>query len=304
MNPFSVLGPYADLHRHLDGSLRLETLQDLADKLSVAVPDDLRFFQGMGLHEALSRFEVTLGVLQTPDAVKRVAGEICEDARSDNVTNLEIRFAPQLHKGAPIQTIVDAALDGIAGRAGLILCTLFGEPPETPVQLVDIAATRPGVVGLDLAGGPSGSDRWAMTDYAEAFDRARQLGIGRTVHAGEGRPPGEIRTAIEQLHAQRIGHGTTMLDDMSVVDLVLERGVTIEACPTSNMHVGAIPTVGDHPIARWLELGIEVCVCPDNTLLSDVTSSEEHRRVSEIPGIGHGEIVRVIDAGHRALFSR
>ncbi len=304
MNTSSLLGPFADLHRHLDGSLRLQTLQELAAQLSIEVPQELCFFQGMGLMEALSRFEVTLSVLQTADAVKRVAGEICEDAISDNVTNLEIRFAPQLHKGAPIETIVDAALDGIDGRAGLILCVLFGESPEVPAKLVEVASSRSGVVGLDLAGGPSGSDRWAMADYAQAFDEARQVGIGRTVHAGEGRPPEEIRTAIELLHAQRIGHGTTMLDDMSVVDLVLERDVTIEACPTSNMHVGAIATVADHPIAKWLELGVTVCVCPDNTLLSDVTSSQEHQRVARIQGIEAEQMARIIEAGHRGIFSR
>src|SRR5262245_57753071 len=112
--------PLADLHRHLDGSLRPATLAELAAQAGVKVPEDLRFHEGMGLAEALSRFAFTLSLLQTPDAVKRVAAEICEDAAAEGITTLELRFAPQLHRGAPIEAIVDAALEGAAGRAGLI----------------------------------------------------------------------------------------------------------------------------------------------------------------------------------------
>ena len=105
------------------------------------------------------------------------------------------------------------------------------------------------------------------------------------MHAGEGRPPAEIRIAIESLGAQRIGHGTTLLDDPAVVDLVLEHGVVIEACPTSNVHTGVIDRVDAHPLKQWLEQGIQVCVNTDNTLFSDVTASEELARVAKIPGV-------------------
>ncbi|MCA9563365.1 MAG: hypothetical protein KC561_07740, partial [Myxococcales bacterium] len=258
----------ADLHRHLDGSLRPSTLLELARHLAVELPQDLtdlQFFPGMGLEAALACFGVTLSVLQTPDAVKRVAAEMCEDALADQVTALEIRFAPHLHTGASPAAIVDAAREGIDGRAGLILCGLYGDPPERLEELVELAATRPDVVALDLAGGPTPSQRYAMSDYATAFERAMDLGLGRTVHAGEGRPPAEIRNAIQCLHATRIGHGTTLLDDPDVLELVLERGILIEACPTSNFHTGVIPSVSAHPLPRWLELGVTVCVCTDNT---------------------------------------
>ena len=284
--------------------MRLETLQTLADKKGVELPDDFRFYQGMGLQEALSRFALTLSLLQEPETVRAVAAEMCEDAAIEGVTTLEIRFAPQLHKGAPIEGIVDAALEGIDGRAGLILCTLYGEPPSTAESLVDVASIRAGVVGIDLAGGPASGHEWRMEDYAEAFSRARDLGIGRTVHAGEGRPPREIRTAIEVLHAQRIGHGTTLLQDFSVLKLVLTQQITIEACPTSNLHTGVIASLDDHPINGWLELGVRVCVCPDNTLLSDVTAREEHRRVAQIPGIDEEQLRQIIANGHEAAFKR
>ena len=296
-----------DLHRHLDGSLRLSTLYALAEEAGVALPADpaaIRFFAGMGLHEALERFGWTLSVLQSPQAVKRVAAEICEDAEAEGVSTLEIRFAPQLHVGAPMADIVDAAIEGVAGRAGLIFCGLYGEGPEVLEGLVDVAASRPQVVGIDLAGGPATEHEFGMADYAPAFTRARELGLGRTVHAGEGRPPAEVAVAIQKLHAQRIGHGTTLLDDPGVLDLVLEREVVIEACPTSNVHTGVIGTVSEHPIVQWLEQGVHVCINSDNTLLSDTDSATEHQLVSAIPGMTPELIHRAIAHGHAGAFRR
>src|SRR5262245_63139129 len=123
----------------------------------------------MTLEDALSRFAVTLSVLQTPDAVRRVASEICEDAAAEGVSTLEIRFAPQLHHGAPIEAIVDAAIEGAAGRAGLILCGLYGEPPDVLEKLVAVARGRREVVGIDLAGGPAKSHAFQLEDYAVPF---------------------------------------------------------------------------------------------------------------------------------------
>ncbi len=291
-----------DLHRHLDGSLRPETVRELAGLEGLDVPPDLPFFVGMGLSEALARFAFTLQLLQSPDRVSRIASEICEDANRESVSTLEIRFAPQLHRGADEGRIVDAALEGVAGRSGLILCGLYGEDPGQIERLVDIAETRPGVVGIDLAGGPAPDHRWGMQDYGPAFRRAGTLGLGRTVHAGEGRPPGEIRIAIEELGAERIGHGTTLLDDPAVLDLVLEREVTIEACPTSNVHVGVIGAVEDHPLPRWLRAGVRACVCTDNTLLSAVDAPEELRRCAAIPGMDAALIEQAVAWGHAAAF--
>lgn len=294
-----------DLHRHLDGSLRRASLDELARRAGVRVPADLRFTPNMGLEAALACFAATLSTLQEASSVERVASEICEDAAREGVTTLEIRFAPQLHKAASMHRIVDAALSGIAGRAGLILCGLYGEPPDLIDALVAIAEPREGVVGLDLAGGPIPGADYGMLDYAAPFARAKRAGIGCTVHAGEGRPAAEIRDAIEHLGADRIGHGTTLLDDPRVRDLVIERGVTIEACPTSNVHTGAIASIADHPLARWLDLGIKACVNTDNTLLSNVDAREEHRRArDEIAGMDEARLARAIACGHAARFER
>ncbi len=294
----------ADLHRHLDGSLRPSTVAELAARAGLDVPGDLPFSPGMGLDAALARFGFTLSLLQSPGAVRRVAAEMCEDAAAEGVSTLEIRFAPQLHRGAALEAIVDAALEGIAGRAGLILCGLYGEPPAVLESLVSAAASREGVVGIDLAGGPAPGHAFGMDAYAEAFQRAAALGLGRTVHAGEGRPAAEIRVAIERLGAQRIGHGTTLLDDPAVVALVIAREVTIEACPTSNVHTGVIARVEEHPLPRWLDAGVRCCVCADNTLLSATDARRELALVARIPGMNEEKLARVVAAGHAGAFSR
>jgi adenosine deaminase len=298
------LPPLADLHRHLDGSLRLSTLLELARGLGVTVPADLAFSPGMGLQAALSRFRVTLAVLQAPEAVRRVAREMCEDARAEGVTTLEIRFAPQLHRGASIEAIVEAATEGIEGRAGLILCGLYGEDPAVLGALVEAARRRRAVVGIDLAGGPSGAHAVRPGDYRKPLARALELGLGVTVHAGEGRPPEEIRTAIEVLGAKRIGHGTSLLEDPAVVDLVRARGVTIEACPTSNWHTGAVADRADHPLGRWLALGVRATVCCDNTLFSQIDAPAEHRNALSLAGMSESALRQSIAFGHQAAFRR
>jgi adenosine deaminase len=293
-----------DLHRHLDGSLRRATALELAERYDVDVPQPLAFTAGMGLAAALELFAFSTAILQHPSAVRRVADEICEDAAAEGVTTLEIRFAPQLHRRASLHDIIDAALEGIDGRAGLILCGLYGEPPKVLERLVSAAAERPGVVGIDLAGGPVPGHSFGMGDYAPAFTRARDLNIGRTVHAGEGRPPAEIRVAVEMLYAQRIGHGTTVLDDPEVVELLIERNVVIEACPTSNVHTGVIASVAQHPLPAWLDRGLKACVCTDNTLFSNAQAREELQRVASIPGVGPEHLAAVIETGHGAAFRR
>lgn len=290
-----------DLHRHLDGSLRAETVRELAGRLGLSVPADLAFFPGMGLEAALGRFAFTLSLLRSAAAVARVAAEICEDAAAEGVSTLEIRFAPQLH-GVGLEAAIDAALDGIGGRAGLILCGLYGEDPALLSRLVALARDRPGVVGLDLAGGPAPAHRWRLEDYAQPFRQAADLGLGRTVHAGEGRPAAEIRVAVEVLGATRVGHGTTLLEDPRLVDLLVARQVTVEACLSSNWHVGALPHWSAHPLPRWLERGVRATVCTDNTLLSAVDAPEELRRAATL--LTPAQVAQVIADGHAAAFRR
>ncbi|MCA9519767.1 MAG: adenosine deaminase family protein [Myxococcales bacterium] len=294
---------YADLHRHLDGSLRLETLRELADEIGLRVPEQLYFYRGMGLQEALDRFATTLAVMQTPAAVRRVAAEVCEDAAREGVTTLELRFAPQLHRGAPLEAIIEAAADGVDGRAGLLLCGLYGEPPSVLEALVEAGRRNPAVVGIDLAGGPQTGDQFGMESYRPAFRRAAEQGLGLTIHAGEGRPADEIRRALE-VGATRIGHGTSLLDDPELVEEVIRREIVIEACPTSNVQTGAIARFEDHPLVEWLTLGVCACLNTDNTLFSQVDSRGEHERARQLEGMSDERFRQLVENGHRGAFRR
>ena len=142
-----------------------------------------------------------------------------------------------------------------------------------------------------------------MSDYASIFQRAGEMGLGRTVHAGEARPPGEIATAILELGADRIGHGATLLEDLEILALVRDRGVVIEACPTSNVHTGIFGAVSDHPLSIWMDHGVRVAVCTDNTFLSAVTLPEEMSRVMEIPGLNQEKLCGLVETARAAVFT-
>ena len=292
-----------NLHCHLDGSLRPDTLAELARAAGVAVPRDLAFAPGMGLQEALARFAFTLSLLQTPAAVTRVADEMCLDAAIDGVHTLEVRFAPQLHGGGTLEEIVDAALAASPAGPGSSSARSTARTP--PWRRRWSRWPRPG-----RGGGPRPRGRTGARPPLRDARLRRRLSAGRGPRhrpdrpRRRGRPPAEIRVAIEVLHAQRIGHGTPLLDDPSGGELVRERGVTIEACPTSNWHTGAIPTATAHPMARWLDAGIRVCVNPDNTLLSAVSASEEHARAATLDGMRPALLARAIGFGHAAAFTR
>lgn len=296
----------ADLHRHLDGSLRESTALSMAAQLDVPVPEKLFFVPHMDLGTALSHFEFTLQLLQNTKNIKRVAKEICEDAAKDGVELLEVRFGPHLHQreDLSLEEIIDAALEGLDGKAGLILCGLYGDDPKLIKSFVEMSKNRKGVVGLDLAGGPHSEQIFCLEDYSEAFSLAAEYEIGRTVHASEGRAPAEIITAINKLHAQRIGHGVTLLESDEAIKLVLDKGIVIEACPTSNLQCGVIPSYEEHPIGKWLDLDIKACLNTDNTFFSQVSSSEEHQRALSINGMDETKLRKSMENGLAAGFNR
>ena len=260
-----------ELHCHLDGSIRESTLAEFLG----FDPSEIYFYKGMGLANALNSFQTTLGTIQTPDLVQKAVDSLCTDLTFSGVYDAEIRFAPQLHYGAPLEEIVDAAQAGLYGNKRLILCGLYGEHPRVLNRLVETARRREKVVGIDLAGAPRDDDRWSLLDYSEAFTKARDYGLGRTVHAGEGRSAKEIEVAINFLHAQRIGHGLSVLDDWKTMDLVLQKDVLIEACLTSNYHTGCIKEYSEHPMSKWMHEGIKFSICADNMLLSQTDLENE-----------------------------
>lgn len=288
-----------DLHCHLDGSIRESALI----KFLGFDPAGIYFHKGMGLANALKSFETTLGTIQTPDLVKKAVENLCVDLTFSGVFDAEIRFAPQLHYGASIEEIVDAAQAGLYGNKTLILCGLYGEHPAVLDRLVEVARTREKVVGIDLAGAPSPSHRWSLMDYSDAFTKAREYGLGRTVHAGEGRPAKEIEVAINFLHAQRIGHGLSVLDDWRTMDLILEKDILIEACLTSNYHTGCIKEYSDHPMKKWIKEGIKFTLCSDNMLLSQTDIENEMHLARVHCGLTKDEILQTQLWGREKAFS-
>ena len=269
-----------ELHLHMDGSIRRSTFLELAKLNNLQVDASFGFTKGMTLQQALSMFSKTVSVMQQMDVITRITSEICEDLRKDGVEYAEIRFAPQLHSD-DTEAVVRAAIKGLCYGHKLILCGLYGENPRVIEGHVNIAKRYKSVVGIDIAGGPRKTDKWGLHHYADAYREAKKHGIGRTVHVSEGRSHNEIIDAIKILGAQRLGHACSLLDSQSAVNLVKDMDVVIEACPTSNVHTGIYKDVSDHPIKKWIANHVYVAVCADNTLMSNVTTSQELSRVKK-----------------------
>ena len=260
-----------ELHLHIDGSIRKSTLKEWCPDLHV---HSFGFKRGMTLQDCLSCFATTVGALNSPERMERAVSEICEDQKELGVHRTELRFAPHIH-GVDTFEMVDAATKGLDDDTNLILCGLYGEKPETFETLVEIAKSNKRVVGIDIAGGPKKTDKYGLHHYVDAYGEAKRYGIGRTAHVGEGRPASEIVDAILMLDLQRLGHACSLLESERALDLVRDRVIVIEACPTSNLDTGIYKTPSQHPIKRWIEKGVRVSVCADNSMMSGTNTIAE-----------------------------
>ncbi len=260
-----------ELHLHIDGSIRKSTLQEWCPDLHV---HSFGFKRGMTLQECLSCFATTVGALNSPERMERAVREICEDQKKIGVHRTELRFAPHIH-GVDSLEMVDAATRGLDKDTNLILCGLYGENPKTFESLVEIAKNNRRVVGIDIAGGPKKTDKYGLHHYVDAYQEAKRYSIGRTAHVGEGRPASEIVDAVLSLDLQRLGHACSLLESERAMSLVKERAIIIEACPTSNLDTGIYKTPSQHPIKRWIEKGVRVSICADNSMMSGTNTIAE-----------------------------
>jgi len=282
--------------------------------LPAVTPDDLSDHMlvsgGMSLEHYLERFELTLSVLQDSEALERVAYELVADHASENVRYVEIRFCPQLstRHGLSPEEVVDSVLSGLRRaengrdiRAGLILCALRSRGGAHSLEMAELAVDcRPrGVVGFDLAGAEAGNP---VRDHAEAFRRAAEADLPITIHAGEGFGAPSIREAVELGHADRLGHGTRLHEDPELLGVVRERGIPLEVCLTSNVQTGAATSLSEHPLRRYFDDGIEVCLSTDNRLMSGVTLAEEYERASEELDFSWRDLVRLARASLEHAF--
>jgi adenosine deaminase len=310
--------PKAELHCHLDGSLRASTLLELGREFGVPMPASspealahhMWVRDARHLEDYLTRFDVTLAVLQRASALERVTWELLEDAHAEGVRYIEIRYCPALNVrgGLTLDEAVEAprrALERAAAtfgiRGGLIVCALRHLPPATSMELARLAVAHAGrgVVGFDLAGGEAANP---ATPHAPAFRYALDHGLACTCHAGEGAGADSVREALHVCGAQRIGHGTRIGEDPLLLDEVAERGVALEACLTSNVQTHAASAYESHPARQWLDRGLKVTLNTDNRLMSCTTLTDEYVHATTALGFGLDDVCQVARNGFEAAF--
>jgi adenosine deaminase len=311
--------PKIDLHVHIDGSVRPATILDLARKRNFPLPADtadaLERHVTAGhdcctLGDFLRIFDTFYPILKSPEAVERIAYELCELEARDGVIYVEARFAPVLQAGdgEPLRETVEAALRGLHRgaeafgiRTGLILCCYRSEPPASSVETVETAAALlgKGVVGVDLAGD---EENHPAVDHLPAFVLARQKGIPVTVHAGEVCGPKNIQEAVFLLGARRLGHAVHLAEDPELLDHVVQSRIPIETCLTSNRQTGAWTDTASHPLAGFLAAGACVALGTDDPAVSRTTLSAELDLAARSFDLGPAEIRRLCLNAAEAAF--
>ncbi len=284
--------PKAELHCHLDGSLRASTLLELSLEQGIALPAPtatalrqwMRVDDARDLADYLARFDVTLAVMQDAGSLERIAHELVLDVALDGVRYIEARFCPTLSTrgGLSPDDAVRAVLKGLARGeretgtvAQAIVCALRNLPAPHSQEMAELAVAfrAQGVVAFDLAGGEAGNPAHA---HAAAFEYARWHDLAVTVHAGEGDGPHSIRDAIHRCGANRIGHGTRLYEDASLEAYVVDRQLPLEVCPTSNVQTRVTTAFVEHQLARYVALGAVVTINTDNRLMSGVSLTDEY----------------------------
>ena len=310
--------PKAELHCHLDGSLRPQTMLELARETGVAMPakdaDALREYMtvsdAQNLEQYLERFAVTLSVMQSESALERVAYELAEDAARDGVRYIEVRYAPVLNvrEGLSLEQAVEAPLRGLAraetdhGIIGRVIVTAIRNmSPGVSQELAELAVAykHRGVVGFDLAGGELGHPASA---HAKAFSYVRSHDLACTCHAGEGDGPESVRQAVHVCGAHRIGHATRLIEDASLTDYCNDHRIPLEICLTSNVQTRVAPSYSLHPFREYFDRGLNVVLNTDNRLMSGVTLTDEYVHASQALGFSFDELARVALNGFESCF--
>ena len=312
--------PKIDLHRHLEGSLRLETLTSIALEHGVDLPsydlEKLRPYVQVtedyqpDFHRFLEKFRLLRRFYKTEQAIDRIAYEAVADAAADNLKYLELRFNPVAlarEKGFRYSDVMDWVW-GAASRAQAeldivvrLIVSLTRQEPESAEEVVQAAVQRRdrGIVALDLSGDEVS---YPIQPFISLFDHARANGLGLIVHAGEAGGPENVREAIELIGPERIGHGVRCIANWDVVRLVRDRGVTLEMCPTSNYQTGVMRLMGHHPLPDFYRLGIKVTLNTDDPSISDTTLSDEYYLAIAGMGLEMADLKTMIMTAVRATF--
>ena len=284
--------PKAELHCHLDGSVRPETLLELGREYKVPMPrnstEELRDFMlvsdAKSLEDYLKRFEVTVSVMQTAEAIERIAYELGADAAADGVRYIEVRNAPILNSRGKLDMgeALEAQINGLARAekdhgviARSIVCSLRQLPPETSLELAQLAVAykEKGVVAFDLAGGEAG---FPASAHSDAFAYARKHNLAVTIHAGEGDGARSVRDAVHKCGANRLGHATRLIEDPELTQYVNDRRIGLEICLTSNVQTHAAKSYETHPLRQYFDRGMNLTLNTDNRLMSGTTLTDEY----------------------------
>jgi adenosine deaminase len=311
--------PKADLHVHLDGSLRLPTIIDLAREEGVDLPSydaaELRRILHLGencgsLAEYLKAFDTTLKVMQTESALYRIAYELCEDAARENVRYMEVRYAPMLHtqRGLKLTRVIEAVLAGLKAardkcgiESNIIICGIRNVSPASSLEMAELAVAYKGrgVVGFDLAGAEY--DHPAK-HHRPAFQLVRDNNINVTIHAGEAYGPESVAQAIHVCGAHRIGHGVRLREGGDLLHYVNDHRIPLECCPSSNVQTGAVRDLTSHPLKLYFNLGLRITVNTDNRLITDTTVSKELWLCHTQMGMSFRDIKSMVMAGFKSSF--
>ena len=310
--------PKAELHCHLDGSVRPSTLLELGREYRVAMPRDdaealgeyMIVRDARSLEDYLTRFDVTLSVMQHADAIERIAYELATDAAREGVMYLETRFAPNLNDRAGMEwgAVLEASLRGLAraeretGIVGrVIVCSLRHLAPDVSLELARLAVAYRdrGVVAFDLAGGEAGHP---AAPHAPAFQHAHDHGLHCTCHAGEGAGAASVAEAVHLCGAERIGHATRLIEDPTLVDEVRTEGIALEICLTSNVQTHATSSYESHPLRQYMNQGMRVVLNTDNRLMSGVSLVDEYEVAARTFGLGFDELATLALNGFDAAF--
>jgi len=295
--------PKVELHVHLDGSLRMNTILDLypeditkeeMEKLVIA-PKKCTSSDALG--EYLKSFDTTCKIMQTKESLRRISRELCEDAAAENIKYMEVRFAPNQHQveSLALEEVVESVLDGLNDgkkfgiETGLILCCMRHQEPEMSKRITQLAIDfqGKGIAAIDLAGGEIGNP---PENHKEAFRMAKEAGMGITIHAGEVCCPENIERSID-MGATRIGHGLHLTEDL--YDIVKAKEIALELCPTSNVQMG-IEDFKSHPLKRFFDNGIPVTINTDNRLVSNTTLTNEIYQMANAHNLSQEDIGQII----------
>jgi len=311
--------PKAELHRHLDGSVRVETIIELAKEQGVSLPsfdvEELRKLVSVSndcqsLVEYLRGFDISLSVMQKRYSITRIMYEVCEDAFLDGCKYLEVRFSPILHTrcGLSLSSVMEAVVAGrVMAEMNLgIVCRIIVSgmrqlDSKITRQLAEIAwrYRDRGVAAFDLAGPENG---FSSKLHREAFELVHRRMLNCTLHSGEASGWESVQDSIRFCGAQRIGHGVAIKQNPELTQYVANHRIPIEVCITSNLQTKAISKFEEHPIREFFDYGLVLVPCTDNTTVSNVTLSDEYMLIQEKFGFSIKDIVRLIDYGFRSAF--